>query len=78
MSESKLGFLIAAAFSNITDERWSSVTTLPNGMSWAVRFMAGAREICCWRTSDTRASDKEAETMAKHAGFVAWSMTFHW
>lgn len=74
MSESKLGFLIATAFSNTTDENWNVCRTLEDGMNWAVRFMNGAREICCWRTLETWTSDKEAETMARHAGFMTWSL----
>jgi hypothetical protein len=74
MSESKLGFLIATAFSNTVGETWNVCRALPSGINWAVRFMSGAREICCWRTIETPASEKEAETMAKHAGFAAWSL----
>jgi hypothetical protein len=74
MSQSKLGFLIATAFSNTTGENWNVCRKLPSGMNWAVRFMNGAREICCWRTFEVQASEKEAETMAKHAGFTAWSL----
>jgi hypothetical protein len=74
MSQSKLGFLIATAFSNTTGENWYACRALPSGMNWAVRFKDGDREICCWRTENVKASHKEAETMAKHAGFAAWTL----
>jgi hypothetical protein len=75
MSQGKLSFLIAAAFSNTDGENWNVCGALPSGMNWAVRFMNGAREICYWRDFKTQASEVECNTMAKHAGFAAWDCT---
>jgi hypothetical protein len=66
---SKLSVLIAKAFSNATEGTWHTPPALPSGMNWAVRFDSGQRQIACWRTAQTQASDTEAETMARHAGF---------
>ncbi len=66
---SKLAYLISQAFSNATEEKWFTPQPLPSGMCWAVRFDQGQRQIACWRTNKTAASDLEAETMARHAGF---------
>ncbi len=66
---SKLAPIIAKAFSNATEEKWFTPQPLPSGMCWAVRFDQGLRQIACWRTLETQASDLEAETMARHAGF---------